>query len=49
MMTGMVRKALEAGLPATESCEGVGGRREGEGKERGRQKSTIRVVQSSLT
>ena len=28
-MTGMVRRALETGLPATESCEGAGGRKGG--------------------
>ena len=42
-MTGMVRRALETGLPATESCEGAGGRKGGGKKERerGRLKSTV--------
>ena len=34
MMTGMVRRALEDGLPATECCEGVGGRGGRRGKEK---------------
>ena len=28
-MTGMVRRALETSLPATENCEGAGGRKGG--------------------
>ena len=48
-MTGMVRRALEDGLPATESCEGAGGRRGGgrKGKREGDRRVQL-VVYSSL-